>query len=43
MCHHYESDYLTEREPAYEPETEADEEEDDDLEEVDPVVPPAND
>ena len=49
MCHHYESDYVSEREPAYEPEDEVDEEEvdidegDEDLEEVDPAVPPADD
>ena len=49
MCHHYESDYASEREPAYRPEEEVDEEDPDfdeegeDLDEIDPAVPPADD
>jgi hypothetical protein len=48
MCHHYESERLTEYELAYDAEDaetddEAELEEADELEETDPAVPPADD
>jgi len=48
MCHHYESERLTEYELAYDAEDaetddEAELEEADELEETDPTVPPADD
>jgi hypothetical protein len=50
MCHHYESERLTEYELAYDAEDaetddedEAELEEEDEFEEIDPAVPPADD